>query len=152
MNVTCVALRYGQMGDRVVIAAARERMRGCARNASLAGSAIPTKQEIVRCWQQTRNTATSVRAVKAVIPGPVHGRLHDLNSNLKEPRIFVNDVLNWRFDAAGRQRPPALSSFHVRHGRLLDVAGREEFHRERRFRPDLFVWGVARARTWCGPI
>jgi phospholipid-binding lipoprotein MlaA len=30
-------------------------------------------------------------AVKAVVPGPVHDRLHDLNSNLKEPRILVNE-------------------------------------------------------------
>ena len=41
-------------------------------------------------------------AVKAAIPGPVHDRLHDLNSNLKEPRIFINNVLQARFDAAAR--------------------------------------------------
>src|SRR5215469_8011548 len=40
--------------------------------------------------------------VKTAIPGPVHDRLHDLNSNLKEPRIFVNNVLQARFEAAGK--------------------------------------------------
>ncbi len=38
--------------------------------------------------------------LKAAIPGPVHDRLHDLNSNLKEPRIFVNNVLQARFEVA----------------------------------------------------
>src|SRR5260370_26217030 len=37
--------------------------------------------------------------VKAAIPGPVHDRVHDLNSNLKEPRILVNNVLQGRFEA-----------------------------------------------------
>jgi phospholipid-binding lipoprotein MlaA len=41
-------------------------------------------------------------AVNATIPGPVHDRLHDLNSNLKEPRIFANNVLQLRPDAAAR--------------------------------------------------
>src|SRR5262249_48573199 len=40
--------------------------------------------------------------VRAAVPGPVHERLHDLNSNLKEPRILVNNVLQLRFDAAAR--------------------------------------------------
>ena len=40
--------------------------------------------------------------VRAAIPGPVHDRLHDLNSNLKEARILVNNVLQLRFDAAAR--------------------------------------------------
>src|SRR5262249_32948025 len=38
--------------------------------------------------------------VKTAIPGPVHDRVRDLNSNLKQPRIFVNNVLQARFDAA----------------------------------------------------
>ena len=32
-------------------------------------------------------------AVQTVVPRPVHDRLHDFNSNLKEPRIFVNNLL-----------------------------------------------------------
>src|SRR5919108_1736748 len=40
--------------------------------------------------------------VRAAVPGPVHERLHDLNSNLKEPRILVNNLLQLRLDAAAR--------------------------------------------------
>src|SRR5262249_16463272 len=40
--------------------------------------------------------------VRAAIPGPVQERLHDLNSNLKEPRILVNNLLQLRLDAAAR--------------------------------------------------
>src|SRR5438309_679890 len=40
--------------------------------------------------------------VRAAIPGPVHDKLHDLNSNLKEPRILVNNVLQLRFAAVAR--------------------------------------------------
>src|SRR5262245_34614528 len=42
--------------------------------------------------------------VRAAVPGPVHERLHDLNANLKEPRILVNNLLQARFDAAARDR------------------------------------------------
>src|SRR5262249_60992206 len=38
--------------------------------------------------------------VKTAIPGPVNNRLRDLNSNLKHQRIFVNNVLQARCDAA----------------------------------------------------
>src|ERR1700751_3337321 len=41
-------------------------------------------------------------AVRATVPGPVHDRLHDLNSNLKEPRILVNNLLQARLNAAAR--------------------------------------------------
>src|SRR5246500_1683029 len=40
--------------------------------------------------------------VRAAVPGPIHEKLHDLNSNLKEPRILVNNLLQARFDAAAR--------------------------------------------------
>jgi phospholipid-binding lipoprotein MlaA len=83
-------------------------------------------------------------AVKATIPGPVHDRLHDLNSNLKEPRIFVNDVLQLRFNAAARTatRFALNTTFGV--GGLLDVAGREGIAQESGdFGQTLFVWGVS---------
>jgi phospholipid-binding lipoprotein MlaA len=69
-------------------------------------------------------------AVKAVVPGPVHDRLHDLNSNLKEPRIFVNDVLQLRFDAAGRTATRFVLNSTFGMGGLLDVAGREGIPQE----------------------
>jgi phospholipid-binding lipoprotein MlaA len=95
-------------------------------------------------------------AVKAVIPGPVHDRLHDLNSNLKEPRIFVNDVLQLRFDAAGRTATRFVLNSTFGMGGLLDVAGREGIPQESGdFGQTLFVWGVSEGpyvvRPYLGP-
>jgi phospholipid-binding lipoprotein MlaA len=95
-------------------------------------------------------------AVKAVVPGPVHDRLHDLNSNLKEPRIFVNDVLQLRFDAAGRTATRFVLNSTFGMGGLLDVAGREGIPQESGdFGQTLFVWGVSEGpytvRPYLGP-
>ena len=57
-----------------------------------------TNRQILAANQAVLSPVSEV--VKAVTPGPVRNRLHDLNSNLKEPRIFVNNVLQLRFDAA----------------------------------------------------
>src|SRR6516162_11261082 len=95
-------------------------------------------------------------AVKAAIPGPVHDRLHDLNSNLKEPRIFVNNVLQLRFGAAGRTATRFVVNSTVGLGGLLDVATREGIPQESGdFGQTLFVWGVAEGpyvvRPYLGP-
>jgi phospholipid-binding lipoprotein MlaA len=83
------------------------------------------------------------KVVKAVTPGPVHDRLHDFNANLKEPRIFINDVLQLRFDAAlhTAARFAMNSSFGI--GGLVDIASREGLAQESGdFGQTLFVWGV----------
>jgi phospholipid-binding lipoprotein MlaA len=95
-------------------------------------------------------------AVKAAIPRPVHDRLHDLNSNLKEPRIFVNNVLQLRFEAAGRTATRFVVNSTVGLGGLLDVATREGISQESGdFGQTLFVWGVADGpyvvRPYLGP-
>src|SRR5262244_2744796 len=82
--------------------------------------------------------------VRAAIPGPVHDRLHDLNSNLKEPRILVNNVLQLRFDAAARTTTRFVlnSTFGV--GGLVDVAGPNGIAQQSGdFGQTLFVWGVS---------
>jgi phospholipid-binding lipoprotein MlaA len=84
------------------------------------------------------------RVIKAVTPGPVHDRLHDFNANLKEPRIFVNDVLQFRFDAAlhTAARFAINSSFGI--GGLVDIASREGLAQESGdFGQTLFVWGFS---------
>jgi phospholipid-binding lipoprotein MlaA len=87
-------------------------------------------------------------AVKAFIPGPVHDRLHDLNSNLKEPRIFVNDVLQLRFDAAGRTAA-ALSSIPRSAWAGCWMWQAAKFRRRAAISAEtLFVWGQ-RGRHWC---
>src|SRR5258706_9938046 len=61
--------------------------------------------------------------VRAAVPGPVHDRLHDLNANLKEPRILVNNVLQLRFDAAARTTTRFVLNSTLGIGGLVDVAG-----------------------------
>src|SRR5262249_15868845 len=59
-----------------------------------------TNREVMAANQHVLRPVSEV--VKTAVPGPVHDRLHDLNSNLKEPRIFINSVLQARLDAAAR--------------------------------------------------
>ncbi len=84
------------------------------------------------------------KVVKAITPGPVHERLHDFNANLKEPRIFVNDVLQFRLDAAlhTAARFAMNSSFGI--GGLVDIASGQGLPQESGdFGQTLFVWGVS---------
>jgi len=98
----------------------------------------------------------AAEVVKAAIPGPLHDRLHDLNSNLKEPRIFVNNVLQARFDAAARTGARFLLNSTFGLGGLFDIASREGLQQETGdFGQTLFVWGVAEGpyvvRPYLGP-
>jgi phospholipid-binding lipoprotein MlaA len=94
--------------------------------------------------------------VDAAIPGPVHDRLRDFNSNLKEPRIFVNDVLQGRIEAAAHTGARfAMNSVFGIAG-LWDIATREGIQQESGdFGQTLFVWGVPSGpyvvRPWLGP-
>src|SRR6476659_10556807 len=95
-------------------------------------------------------------AVKAVVPGPVHDRLHDLNSNLKEPRIFVNNVLQLRFEAAAHTAGRFIVNSTFGIGGLVDLASMEGLPQESGdFGQTLFVWGVSEGpyvmRPYLGP-
>ena len=82
--------------------------------------------------------------VRATVPGPIHERLHDLNSNLKEPRILVNNLLQARFDAAARTTARFVVNTTVGLGGLVDVAGRNGVAQQSGdFGQTLFVWGVS---------
>jgi len=94
--------------------------------------------------------------VKAAIPGPVHDRLHDLNSNLREPRIFVNNVLQGRLEAAAHTGMRFVSNSIFGLGGLFDIASRGGMPQESGdFGQTLFVWGVAEGpyvvRPYLGP-
>jgi len=94
--------------------------------------------------------------VKTAIPGPVHDRLHDLNSNLRQPRIFVNNVLQARFDAATHTGARFLMNSLFGLGGLVDVASHAGLPEETGdFGQTLFVWGVAEGpyvvRPYLGP-
>ncbi len=58
----------------------------------------PVNRQVMAASQTMLRPASVV--VKAAIPGAVRDRLHDLNSNLKEPRILLNTLLQGRFKAA----------------------------------------------------
>jgi phospholipid-binding lipoprotein MlaA len=93
--------------------------------------------------------------VKA-IPGPIHNRLHDLNSNLKEPRIFVNNVLQARVDAAAQTGARFVVNSVLGVGGLFDVASQQGIQQQSGdFGQTLFVWGVVEGpyvvRPYLGP-
>ena len=94
--------------------------------------------------------------VKTAIPGPVHDRVHDFNANLKEPRIFVNNMLQGRFEAAAKTgtRFVANSVFGV--GGFFDVASQGGLPQQSGdFGQTLFVWGFPEGpyvvRPYLGP-
>ena len=81
--------------------------------------------------------------VKAVVPGPVFNRLSDLDANLKEPRIFGNDILQGRFNAASITFARFLFNSTFGLGGLFDVASGGGLKQQTGdFGQTLFVWGV----------
>jgi phospholipid-binding lipoprotein MlaA len=94
--------------------------------------------------------------VKAVTPGPIHDRMHDFNSNLKEPRIFVNDILQGRFEAALHTATRFAMNSTFGGAGFFDIATPEGIPQESGdFGQTLFVWGVSEGpymvRPYLGP-
>ena len=80
---------------------------------------------------------------KALTPGPVHDRLHDLSANLEEPRIFANDLLQLRFDAALKTAGRFILNSTFGLAGLFDVASANGIARQSGdFGQTLFAWGV----------
>jgi phospholipid-binding lipoprotein MlaA len=81
--------------------------------------------------------------VQAVSPSPVLNRARDLDSNLKEPRIFANDVLQGRFNAAGITFGRFLMNSTFGLGGLFDIATPGGLPQQTGdFGQTLFVWGT----------
>ncbi|MFL5063151.1 MAG: VacJ family lipoprotein [Xanthobacteraceae bacterium] len=104
----------------------------------------------------TRVTLRPAAEVVSAIPGPLHDRLRDFNSNLKEPRIFANNVLQGRFDAAHTTAGRFLANSVLGVGGLFDIASRAGLEQKSGdFGQTLFVWGVAEGpyvvRPYLGP-
>jgi len=113
-----------------------------------------TNRQILAANQAVLSPVAEV--VKAVTPGPVRNRLHDLNSNLKEPRIFLNNVLQLRFDAALHTAGRFIVNSTFGIGGLVDLASMEGLPQESGdFGQTLFVWGVSEGpyvmRPYLGP-
>src|SRR5262245_8198117 len=94
--------------------------------------------------------------VKTVVPGPVHDRLRDFNSNLKEPRIFINNLLQGRLDAASKTAARFAMNTTFGMGGLVDLATLEGLPQQSGdFGQTLFVWGVGEGpymvRPYWGP-
>jgi len=153
-------MRRGRAWVRCVIACLLPVLVGaCA--ATLRDASLPindpnedANRQVLAMNQKMLVPAAEV--VKAATPGPVHDRLHDINSNLKEPRIFVNNLLQLRFNAAAytAARFAMNSTFGL--GGLVDLATREGLPQQSGdFGQTLFVWGVAEGpymmRPYWGP-
>ena len=113
-----------------------------------------TNRHIMTANQELLRPASTI--VKTVVPGPLHDRLHDFNSNLKEPRILVNDVLQGRFLAATHTSARFAMNTVFGVGGLFDIATREGVPQESGdFGQTLFVWGFPEGsyvvRPWLGP-
>ena len=83
--------------------------------------------------------ATIVKA----LPAPVFDRMRDVDNNLKEPRIFANDVLQGRMNAAGITLVRFVFNSTFGLGGLFDVAGPGGLPKQTGdFGQTMFVWGV----------
>jgi phospholipid-binding lipoprotein MlaA len=94
--------------------------------------------------------------VKATIPGPVHDRVRDLNANMKEPRIFVNNLLQGRLGAAAQTTHRFFLNTVFGWGGLFDLASGQGIPQQSGdFGQTLFVWGVPEGpyvvRPYLGP-
>ncbi len=102
-------------------------------------------------WEQTNRgvlranqvVLDPVANVVKTLPGPVLNRVQDLDGNLKEPRIFANDVLQGRLGAAGITLERFVFNSIFGLGGLVDVATPGGLPKQSGdFGQTLFVWGV----------
>jgi phospholipid-binding lipoprotein MlaA len=83
--------------------------------------------------------ATVVKSV----PGALRDRFQDLDANLKEPRVFANDVLQGRLNAAGITVGRFVFNSIFGLGGLFDIAGPAGLPQQTGdFGQTMFVWGV----------
>ena len=93
--------------------------------------------------------ATVVKSV----PGVIRDRFQDLDANLKEPRVFANDVLQGRLNAAGITAGRFVFNTIFGLGGLFDVAAtRRIAAADRRFRPDPVRLGRSCGRLYRGAL
>jgi len=128
---------------------------GVPRDASLPIK-DPHEQLNRRALTLTRETLRPAAEMVSAIPGPLHDRLRDLNANLKEPRIFANNILQGRFAAAHTTAGRFLANSVLGVGGLFDIAslaGLQQTSGD--FGQTLFVWGVSEGpyvvRPYLGP-
>ena len=83
------------------------------------------------------------KAYLAVVPEFVRDRFRAVVDNLAEPRIWVNDVLQGRFNAAGMTFTRFVANTILGVGGLFDYASAHGFPRQTGdFGQTLYAWGV----------
>ena len=98
-------------------------------------------RQVLKLNQATLDPASIV--VQAVVPGPAMNRLRDFSSNLKEPRVFGNDILQGRFNAAGVTLGRFILNSTFGLAGLFDIAtGAGLPQQTGDFGQTLFVWGI----------
>ena len=84
-----------------------------------------------------------VANVVKAMPAPLLNRVRDLDDNLKEPRIFANDILQGRWNAAGITFERFVFNSIFGLGGLVDVATPGGLPMQTGdFGQTMFVWGV----------
>jgi phospholipid-binding lipoprotein MlaA len=82
-------------------------------------------------------------AVVKSVPGAIRDRFQDLDANLKEPRVFANDILQGRFNAAGITLGRFVFNSIFGLGGLVDIATPAGLPKQTGdFGQTMFVWGV----------
>ena len=98
-------------------------------------------RNIMKLNQAVLDPASQV--VQTVTWGPVLNRMRDLDTNLKEPRIFANDLLQGRFSAAGITATRFVFNSTFGLAGLFDIATPGGLPQQSGdFGQTLFVWGV----------
>jgi len=84
-----------------------------------------------------------VRIYHALTPGLIGVAIHNMITNLGEPVVIVNDVLQARLKAAGRDTVRLATNTSLGIGGMVDLAGKEGMpHHDNDFGITLGVWGV----------
>jgi phospholipid-binding lipoprotein MlaA len=84
-----------------------------------------------------------VRLYHALTPGLIGVAIHNMITNLSEPVVVVNDVLQARLKAAGRDTVRLAANTSLGIGGMVDLAGKEGMpHHDNDFGVTLGVWGV----------
>jgi phospholipid-binding lipoprotein MlaA len=77
------------------------------------------------------------------VPGQIRDRFEDLDANLKEPRVFANNILQGRLNAAGITLGRIIFNTTFGLGGLYDVAAQGGLPQQSGdFGQTMFVWGV----------
>jgi phospholipid-binding lipoprotein MlaA len=83
------------------------------------------------------------RIYHALTPGLIGVAIHNMITNLSEPVVVINDILQVRLKAAGRDTVRLATNTSLGIGGMVDLAGKEGMpHHDNDFGVTLGVWGV----------